>query len=605
MAPSEDTNPLTDPTRLETWLGELPPGYTADNIARIGQILAEAEDLRIPYKTRFQSLETLYPFLGELFEAFRPGLRHLELPVPEGQWQKILCYRQTLSSLVHNYQAVILETEGRSGLFGPNRQQIAIYRALSTAGMLLLSELQAYQPPRRNFWSEVYSLYRQADNNGLLDKPIKPEYRERPELATIEAAFRQILILPMTRPYGLSQSDMEAVHELAGRYVSLTRLEPDGEVNEVSHLSVDPEIDLPPGTLPIPRLRHSNTVLHLAAEPLLEKIQGWLDAEPEANLIRVGEDFSIRRTALERLLVALGNRRSRAFARVETSETATATIGLARIHALLSESQRPAEPVHREPTAAATGLEELSADQLQLKPKGDEHPRTDLEIGQPTGDQSEEYWDLVARGHVFTRAYDPFTGRPETESASPGDRPARPGPRDRTGKTETTGQWRVLNTSAGGYRFRWELEKNTPAHVGELMAIWESEAADARCQVGEIRWMRYASEVGLDIGVELLAGNAHALDVLSAPHGRATCERALLLPANPAYHRPPTLLVPSYCFAMGTRLKLAQGEHAFSMTLGRVQELTDAFTQFHFHSPRDHEALEIASVLESGQAGGS
>src|SRR5699024_9742604 len=123
----------------------------------------------------------------------------------------------------------------------------------------------------------------------------------------------------------------------------------------------------------------------------------------------------------------------------------------------------------------------------------------------------------------------------------------------------------------------------TQARVGELLVFAEDEAAPAPdWRIGAVRWMRTRPNGGLEIGVQKLAENAHAVatQALSGAGKGSEFLRGILIPRTDSIDKGSSLLSPASIYDIGTAIRLRLGNRVLHIRLTELLETTRIFAHF-------------------------
>jgi hypothetical protein len=198
-------------------------------------------------------------------------------------------------------------------------------------------------------------------------------------------------------------------------------------------------------------------------------------------------------------------------------------------------------------------------------------------------------WDIVAKGSVVSdTAMKIKNALPEpTEELIPSNWQS----------------WEVVNASAGGYRLLWKDSQSSKAHVGELLALRETDGKGHHWRIGVIRWMQYQENHGLEIGVKLLAPK---VTIATAQYKKSRYQKApelmkiLLLPSVNVIKQPSRLLTPASRFSKGEQIVVKTTKRKFLIELTDLREHSANFSEFNYLDISDNEDSRIQS--DPGQA---
>lgn len=144
--------------------------------------------------------------------------------------------------------------------------------------------------------------------------------------------------------------------------------------------------------------------------------------------------------------------------------------------------------------------------------------------------------------------------------------------------------WHINNESESGYLLYCT---HRPAlRVGELLGVLMTERDDtpAALALTVVRWMRYGTENGLEIGVERLVGAAAPVVCRFEADGDSVARQCLFLPSSSRQIMQATLLAPKRFYARGQHLHVEVGAKRLVVESGHLVMDTACFDRFVFHA---------------------
>lgn len=166
-----------------------------------------------------------------------------------------------------------------------------------------------------------------------------------------------------------------------------------------------------------------------------------------------------------------------------------------------------------------------------------------------------------------------------------GHQPLAAESRAATAPTQTTVQWNRKNESESGLALFCAKDSPLQVRVGELISYTDAEAATTEAwQIGVIRWLRTRPNGGLELGVEQLADNGHAVAIQAiADVGRDSRPlRGVLTPRSGPSADTATLLAPASAYAVDATLRLQLRDRTIDIRLTELLETTSLFAHFRF-----------------------
>jgi hypothetical protein len=454
---------------------------------------------------------------------------------------------------------------------------LATQRALFYLGQILLRGYQIYAPYPVGVWGDIHSLYRQAEAQGYAPTAIKENINGSEYNRSVENVYKHILLLALACPYRLRQGEVERIDAWLcewAQHATLTRIT---ETRSHSGMFVTNfDADDPPTYLVLRATQYNPEHCRLLnASRLADSIRDTLGRQrrEQGNKAQHINDHALRR-----LMLAWGVMPKRRFSRTQKHSTAMVAMGLSTAHYFIS-----GDNVIVDGSSTVTNLfnnpaqfkASNTADQQGLLPDlweiTDVHLKRDAKPSVTDG----QYID-------FTPGNDPLALKSQAKAPLP---PLRQVP------TYQTQLWKMINVSAGGYRLLWDNRENTQAQVGELLGLRESHDLDSfHLSLGVVRWMKCGTELGLELGVEMLAPGAVAVGTkIHKLNGDHEYLRSLLLPAIKALGQPATLLTPALPYHTGDILMVSSHGKEARVELTKLMENTGSFAQYQFN-PLDSQS---------------
>jgi len=157
----------------------------------------------------------------------------------------------------------------------------------------------------------------------------------------------------------------------------------------------------------------------------------------------------------------------------------------------------------------------------------------------------------------------------------------------RRGEPRDAVQWRVKDSSEGGYCLVWDESTASLLRVGDLVCVVSDsdEQAPPRLQLMVVRWLRDAREQGAELGVELLAATTNPVRVRHADAEITDTLPALFMPSSGG--APGTvarLIAPPEVYAPNRVLVIYVGEREITIRCRTLVEQGPAFDCFEFTS---------------------
>lgn len=571
------------PAQVEDWVASLPLANLGESSRLLFNALKETNERELPAEQRFRMLELIGPPLQTVAASLSRHFVGKSVPLNDKSRQ-IFQLAQTLMNLMAaGYRRVVEDSGEKRALLRDNRQVVtAIHRALDYLGQGLLRTYQAYAPYPPGVWQRAHRLYQFAEAQGMAQMPVK----DAVGTLTVEDAYKRILLLALACPYRLRQGEVEQVYHWLGawaRHATLSTLLETAGPNSlfVTHL----EGDDPPTYRVLRQTEHANDACRLLnASHLADAMRSVL--APSDAQQRSAQP--VNEQVLRRLMLAWGVLPKRRFTRTQKHSTAMVAMGLSTAHyfiggetAFEASCAATGEPLFNKPArfeaAETAGQRELP----------DVWALSDIHTQQPEAKRD-------AAGNAYLDFVVPEP--PRQPQIVPMERPA-------AAIAFRAHEWKMINVSAGGYRLLWDKTDDSQAQVGELLGLRESSEPDGfHLSLGVVRWMKQSTELGVELGVEMLSPGAVAVGTkLHRLGGDSEYMRSLLLPAIKAVGQPATLLTPALPYHVGNIVMVNSHGKEARVELTKLVENTGTFAQFQFR-PLDSQATSTETARDADKS---
>lgn len=563
-----------DQNLLDSWLRSLPHA----DARKFGQNLHEKLQAfnRTPLRrlNRYVLSERMRPFVNDAASMLVKLYSTSPLPLAEQAQadaqlvQKLYAELATSFKIAVNDEISRLQTARRDR--GP--LQLATQRALLCLGRVVLESYRVYAPEPPLLWRDIHTLYRNAERARLQNLPVYRAPDSDDTALVIKQAYLRIAVLALSNPYHLMQGEAEELYRRIGRWIHFVQLAPPENENINGRFIIDLDSDLPARYIGlaapmIPRgeLRILNLQqLTAAIEEQIAHANQQLAAHPTA----IALSMRMQRDMYQRFHAALSQRPERSSERRPTMARLMVARGFTACHFLLSDKQAfaPEDEENQKTTSPAAGGSSTSRSGLKLELLDDD------ELPPPTPSSGTKRWTSQFQGFdaeaddVWRKA---TLIKPIEEEAE------KPQP--------TAFQWNRKNESDGGLALFCARNCPMQARVGELLVFADNEAATGQdWQIGAIRWLRTQPNGGIEIGVQRLSDNGHAVatQALSGAGKGSEYLRGLLMPRQSGIEHNSSLLSPAGIYDIGTLINLRLGKQVIQVRLSELVEATRYFAHF-------------------------
>lgn len=552
----------TQPRKLKRWLEELPLVNMGDTTRQFFEALRQLNTQDLAPAHRLELLELMRPTAKTVLDHLGRHFINRTVPLPEKSARVAELNRAMLTELATGYARAANELLA-TGRTRDKGLALAAYRAARYWSGIIIHSWRLYETPPPGAWREIYRIYRAAEANDLLERPVLDDTLQGPGRGHIAQCFKRICLLALAHPLSLRQGEIDRLADFldSASATAVVSADPMPDSNNGVHM-LDLEGDAPPVYCRMQDLPQGPAARSINLAPLIREIRERIQSGDKATVRDMGPDN------LRRVLEAWTRKARRRFSRATRDDEINVSIGLASICTTIAEELRARQaPEHKTP----------GIDHLALQSIGDPsrpvngHESSFLSETDALGDA--QAWDMVGRGNIITEAY---TGRPPVAA-----------PITAVGlfTTKVDGEpWQMVDASAGGYRLRWRGDQGCRAQVGELIGLREKEGSRYQWRVGVIRWMLNKANRGLEIGVQILAPRTVLVGLAASRMGRPVADflDVLMLPAIRTIRQPPTLLVPAGRFRVGDEALVTLGKRFLRVKLDGISEHTSQFVQYRY-----------------------
>lgn len=571
--PPQDLSMLSfctpQPKRLQEWVDALPQMNVGECAKQLYAAIQEVNRFKTDAHLRLQLLEILREPIRYICQSL--GKHFLNKPVIlPAKESKIANLAQALQNhLATGYKVIVVQVLPRLKSNDRDAKKdatLAIHRALTEQGHVLLRSYQLYYPAPPNFWREAHLLYLIAEQYKLLDTQIKnPSSAEPHHSQTIGDMYIRILLLSTCKPNQLRQQQIEHVFNAASGWTDYASIEDSAEATSLYTVSLLSD------TAPI-----YNALMNTVGETTDHTHLRYLNAADLSDHLRVQlqlpsdqphpiPDFTVPKNIandlIRQLIQAWGVLTERAFTRLEEAGQLTLCLGLSATHYFVSDK------ADFNALMAENSHESIldTDDSNPFLNTGPTNRRESIDSGDVWAQHLDADASLLnASGIEFNIASYQDENAPQKPDKYPSYKCA------------------VVNTSPGGFCLSWSQDVPPQVKTGEIVGI--QEASKRHWSIGVIRWVKQFKKDGARMGIELLAPKADACgtQVLHKKGDVSEYLRTLELPELKAIGQPATLITPNIAFHVGYKVNINKDGNVGKAQLIKQVASTASFSQFQY-----------------------
>ncbi|MFW2371672.1 MAG: hypothetical protein ACN4GM_01020 [Gammaproteobacteria bacterium] len=559
------------PRKIKKWLAGLPQTNMGEYTRTVYKGITQLNRQSMPPKQRLENMELLREPVRQILKQLHKHFVNRSLPLPDKSLKIITLNQAILGEMAIGYKIIVFEAANGLNRVDNKSLLFSSERALHYLDELLLRASQVYSLLPKGLWWDIHHIYAYVESKKLQRKKIKDQELAQTKI-TIEDYYKQILLFSLARPNALRQSDAERVHRGLAGWAKLTTLSAKPSKNKLSRYFCSLlDSDAPPNSVSEEDLHNLKNFRSLDLDKLVKSLRVKVGVRTEpGNKVSVDEEIS--QETLKTLISSWSMWAKRRFSRAVKQTDIKVAIGMGAIYTALKEQQTRREPKSPKKLSSMFSLGAISdSNRADRDHQGKNNPdffitHPDMKANEISGSTA---WDMVSKGRALTEGYTKELHRSDAEMG-------------KLNKDAPDLYWAITNVSAGGYCLHWDSPSASRAQVGELIAIRERLDNTYHWRIGVIRWMQYARDKGLEIGVQVLAPEVMACTVRRPERKDETPFECLLLPEVKPVQQPSTLLMPAYAFRKGNMLKIHVQNQDMEINLGTIREHTGSFTQFQF-----------------------
>ena len=527
------------------WVADLPLANPDKTRQLLDEALSQINTLILHPQERYEILELLTQPVSCVIHALKRSFLGKPIPLDENPSRKSSQCMAICRHMTTGYEILAEDLEKRNA--GNALLNTAIYRSLRFLGEILLTNYQTYVQYPEGLWSEIHTLYALAEKHAIGAQPVTDTSLPSPVTSAIDSLYKRMLLLSLACPYHLRQNEIHIIFDALMNWADASRLTGADDMETRGLFAVNLDADNPPAYRALRDDTHSEDMLRvLDTTELNEQLQALLSRQAAAPADNVGiGDIQ----TLQRLMLCWGVMPERRFIRKQHDEPIKLVVGLNAVHSITPGATR----------AAIKNREEKEAAEVLHDPT----------IDRPTSFNAEP-----ASKSAFEKAMqkkDRDVTRGAYVASSPEAIPME--------------SWKIADMSAGGYCLLRDSEEASHARIGELVAIaTRDEQAKHDWHLGVVRWMKFSTERGLELGIQMLSPGAHAIwtSLMDGGDPVGKSLQGILLPGIATINEQESLILPTLPFRTGRTVLLEKDDGREVIKLARQLENTGSFAQYHF-----------------------
>lgn len=487
------------------WLEAQPLASTVQMQSQLQRQLGLLNRTQLPASERFAILETLREQLYRTQEECQARFARRPIPLALPEQAAYDASQATWRAFADGYIRC-LESLLTGEIAVRGKAAHIIERILSTLVDMQTDIYRSSSVPPAEHWHHLHQCIKVAEELGVTIEQVKDRLRNPDMPVSIESTYAEAFLLHSASPYELGQRQMAWVVRWARRWSSKVSLHDSVLEEKGPAVPFFVAIDGSEPATHMPLRQGKVRLLDTAGlrRSLKKRLLGLSKGENPASL-QLGDDCTL--PATEQLLTRIyarwcKNITPRKHERHRGTGSALISCGIENAHRIFLGDKPFQLP-------GVADLDKLRREREQL-----------ATLGRPV-----ESAQLRQESTVLSDAED----------------------------------WKIVDESAAGMRL---VRRTGKARIAPGMLLTLQVPGVSKPMLANVRWAVMNSDDGLEMGVEMIPGQAEPLAVGGKIGGAkaTTYERALLLPAVPSLKEGSSLILPSGWFEVGRILELHDGK---------------------------------------------
>lgn len=564
---------------VKAWVNSLPLTQIQFTSGLLYQALPDIGRFKTSASNRINLLETLRIPTTQAIEGLAQGFLNQPLILPDSAVKTATITQALQKHLINGYLVAVRDLCTEKS---PNKELItlAIHRAITGMGLLLLRYYQLYLPISGQFWTELYSLYQIALQLKINDITVADELSHHQYCRTIDLAFTRTLLLASARPNQLRQDELLATYYALNDLSRLAQLQNAEETQHANLFAVALSSNRPPLYRSRFKSQNNKLLLELNTAQVCQRLQEESHSAsvetPESTGLRNSLNLSAALT--QHLIQAWNILAQRHFDRQKSSGSLDVTVGLTNIHYHLANGVSFTHFLNQvQGTQTAYGLGSL-------------FQKRTLKLKDATTD--DDPW-----GDAFDVSGTPLTG--STLPTANVEKAIREQEIQDYKEQHPIYKVSVIDTSPGGYCIEWRDEIPNQVKAGELLGL--RDHARKRWAIGVVRWANH-TKGATQLGIQILAPQATpvGLAIIHKSGDQSEYLRAFEIPALKAINQMETLITNAVSFREYSNVKIfrrTDDENVGTdenIQLTRRLFATGVFSQFTYRDINKEKTKETA-----------
>lgn len=232
---------------LQQWIADLPTANPGLATRLLQDLIAELISLEMPAVNRLTALELLRPTFLMIEDYLRSRL--VKSGFPKGDVERKIFALVVLieKQFTIGYWMVVRDLTRREiGWLQGKNTLLAMQRSIKGLSCIVISHYMMGAPVPDWIWYDLHSLYKLAGKLGKESARISDQASLFSKSSSIEDSYKQIMLLSLAFPSGLTQRELLLVYEFIGKISELVSIEKKPLSDQPIQCILLQDEDLPP-----------------------------------------------------------------------------------------------------------------------------------------------------------------------------------------------------------------------------------------------------------------------------------------------------------------------------------------------------------------------
>jgi len=529
--------------KARTWVSSLPLTDMGETTRQLFIGLTQFNQEPINPQTRIDITEVILPYTKMVLDNLDRHFLSRSFPLPERSQKVFDLKKSLLMEVAGSYQLAALEMLTKRSV-SKKRLLLSIDRAIKYMSQVLMNGYEVYAKYDQAIWHDMHHLFLLACENKL-DKKVAPHKEDTFEdRMSIDDHYKLINLVALAAPNTLRQGEVKRIQEFFKLCLKDVSLLPDAKKIKAKYAHIALlNSDEPASLMPVSDLVNSPTSRIFDLSKVINHLDLFVSLSEKSELGIHDKWPMLTHSLAKRLVYVLTTIRNRRYKRFVREEKLSMAIRMSDVIDMIRENDVNsfAEQINQ-------SVEDDNIYEALANEEGISSPWTEVDL------------DMLAED-----------------------------------KDVQLHSWQIENSSSGGYGLRQIKSEQSPARVGELVAVKDPKDEADQWQIAVIRWMDSFKGIGLKVGLEILSLHGMMVQV-DAISNREISQNlpieGILLPTIDGARKEANLIFPGFIFHADDELTITLGSRQQHIRITSVDDTIGTFAYCGFENREVEEVAE-------------